>query len=246
MTSPSLRRCAVVLALAAAALGPAPAALADSAAAPAAVDAVATGDAQAAAAPGPGRCPRDGLLNFRSVLSGGTIRLGRSATVTGSTGRACGVQVVDDAGALISRIRPANAAFAPVQTKVGLLSFPTTFRTASVLQGPAGLGAQGLTAVLAGKVVATAEVPGGRCEIPLSLRLTTGRSGALTGRPFRDVEGVQTGRLVDGRFSVPAIRPSPGCNALTATLSNTLLGLPLEAGESTVSYDATLTFGRVS
>ena len=225
------------LAVSAAVLGAAPAALAQ--AAPPAPGAT-------AAAVGPGKCPQNGLLNFRSVLSGGTITLGRSATVTGSTGRACGVQVVDGKGALISRIKPANAAFAPVQTKVGLLSFPTTFRATSVLQGPAGLGAQGLTAVLAGKVVATAEILGARCEIPLSLTLTTGRSGALTGTPFKDVKGVQRGRLVDGRFSVPAIQPSATCDPVTAALSNTLLGLPLAAGESSVSYDATISFGKVS
>jgi hypothetical protein len=192
--------------------------------------------------PGPGRCPTNGLLSFSTSLTAGTIRLGDAAVVTGSTGRACGVQVVNAAGRLTSRVAPANTAFAPVQTTVGLLSFPTTIRATSVLQGPAGLDARGLTAVLAGNVVATADIFGSTCEIPLRLRLTTGRSGALTGQSFRDVRGVQTGRLVDGTFAVPAIQPSATCNPVIAALTNVLLGLPLPAGRSSVSYGATLVF----
>ena len=196
-----------------------------------------------AAAPtsGPGVCPTKGLARVTSTLSNGSVALGSRGTVTGSSGRACGVLVTNAAGALIARIQPANTAFAAVQTKVGLLSFPTTLRATSVLQGPTAFAGAALSARLSGSVVATADIMGQQCQIPLRLNLTSGRSGALTGNNFTpDAHNVQHGRLVDGTFAVPAIQPSPTCSVVVATLSNTLLGLPLAAGRSSVSYDAAL------
>lgn len=232
------RRTVSVLAVSAAAVAAALSGGSTAAAAPAPAP-----EAAVAAPSGPGVCPKDGLLNFRSTLTNGQIRLGSSATVSGSTGRACGVQVIAANGSLISRVKPANTSFAPVVTRIGLLQVPTTFRATSVLQGPAGFDAKGLTAVLAGNVVATAEILGQKCAIPLKLRLTTGRSGALTGSSFQTrADGTAAGRLVDGTFAVPRIQPSATCNAVVATLSNTLLGLPLAAGESSISYDGSLSF----
>ena len=87
---------------------------------------------------------------------------------------------------------------------------------------------------------------GQSCDIPLTLNLTTGKSGALTGKDFvANKAGVQTGKLVDGTFAVPAIQPSATCNAVVATLSNTLLGLPLAAGASSITYDATIKFSQL-
>ncbi len=110
--------------------------------------------AQAAGtAAGPGPSPRTGGLPFRSTLTNGVVELGSNARSTGGTGRACGVIGASPSGQLVAKIRPSNSAFAPMQTQVGLLSFTTTVKATSVLQGPSGVDARGnTTAILAGRV----------------------------------------------------------------------------------------------
>lgn len=197
-------------------------------------------------AAGPGVCPTNGILPLTSKLTNGQVKLGTSGSVSGSTGRACGVLTTDAAGNALVRIKPGNTMFAPVTTQVGLLSFPTTLKSASVLQGPTGFGpGGGLAATLGGKVIATADIMGQQCAIPLTIKLVTGRSGKLAGKEFvTDAKNVQHGRLVDGTFAVPAIQPSATCNVVVATLSNTLLGLPLAPGQSSITYDASIVLGQ--
>lgn len=188
-------------------------------------------------------CPRTGPAGsaVRSTLTNGTATLGSRATITGSSATACGLLQIRKDGRLALVIQPRNVHFAPVVTKVGLLSLPTTLKATSVLTGPLAFTPQGQTATLKGKVLATADIQGQKCAIPLDVTLTTGRSGPVSGTFFQfDDKGVSRGRLAAGTFAVPAIAASPSCNLLVAGLSNVLLGLPLAAGQSSIVYDASL------
>ena len=202
--------------------------------------------ASAATSAGPGVCPKTGVFAFTSTLTHGAIKLGSNATVSNSSGAACGVVKSAAPGKLVAVVQPANTRFAPVTTVVGggLQNVPTTLKAAGPLSGPTTLGLKGLTTTLGGKVVATSTILGQKCDIPLTIKLTTGKSGALTGKELvADNKGVNHGRLVDGTFAVPAIQPSATCNAVVATLANTLLGLPLASGKSSIVYDVALKLG---
>lgn len=200
----------------------------------------------AGAAPGSAAttaCPRTSAAGtaVRSTLSGGTAKLGSRATITGSSATACGLLQIRKDGKLALVVQPRNVHFAPVVTKVGLLSLPTALTATSVLTGPLAFTPKGQTATLKGSVLATADIQGQHCAIPLTVTLTTGASGPVHGTPFQfDQGGTSRGRLAAGTFAVPAIAPSPSCNLVVAGLSNVLLGLPLPAGSSSIVYDASL------
>lgn len=204
---------------------------------------LATAPAASAAPATTSGCPRTSAAGsaVRSTLSNGTARLGDRATITGSSATACGLLQIRKDGKLALVIQPRNVQFAPVVTRVGLLSLPTTLKATSVLTGPLAFTPKGQTATLKGSVLATADIQGQKCAIPLKVTLTTGTSGPVSGSFFQfDSAGVSRGRLAAGTFAVPAIAPSPSCNLLVAGLSNVLLGLPLAAGQSSIVYDASL------
>lgn len=188
-------------------------------------------------------CPKTGGLAFVTTLSNGVTKLGSSATITGSTAKACGVAKFAGKG-IVGTIKPANITFAPVTTTDGPLSFPTTLKATSALTGPLTLGFKGDGAAFTGSILATADIYGQSCDIPLTVTLTTGKSGALKGQIFTfDKKGLGRGKLVSNTFAVPAIQSSSTCNLVIATLSNKLLGLPLAAGASSITYDGTLKVG---
>lgn len=195
----------------------------------------------------PPACPKasGAQTAFTTTLSNGITKIGKNASFSGASARGCGLLSVRASdGKLVGTIKPGNISFAPVTTKVGLLSLPTTLRAVSNLTGPVAFTTAGQTASLGGKVVATAEVLGAKCDIPLTVTLTTGKSGALKGVPFAfGTDGVGRGKLVANNFSVPKIAATATCNALIATFSNVLVGLPLGPGASSITFDATLKLG---
>lgn len=182
-------------------------------------------------------CPTTGLRST-TTLTNGVTTIGTSATISGSTATACGVLTPAGVGTLTATIRAKDIQFAPVVTKGGLLSIPTTVTATSPLRGPVAFTSTGQSASLGGSVLATADVLGQKCAIPLTVCLTTGRSGALTGKEFRYGPTGLTGKLVANTFAVPAIAPSTTCSLVAATLDSALLGLPLGPGASSITYDA--------
>lgn len=200
----------------------------------------------AQAAPGAAAaCPRPSAgLPFVSKLTNGVTRIGQNATISDSSATSCGVLLARADGKLGLTILAKNIQFAPVVTKVGLLELPTTLRATSPLEGFVAFSTRGQTASISGAVQATADILGQQCVIPLRVRLTTGTSGPVSGTPFQfDSTGTSRGKLAAGSFAVPAIAPSATCNLVVAGLSNTLLGLPLDRGASTITYDASLKIG---
>ncbi len=190
-------------------------------------------------------CPT-GALAFTSTLSNGTFAIGKSASSSGASGTACG-SIISLNGGLGSSISKSNLSFAPSTTKVLILDVPTTVTPTSDMVGPTVLNSDGTIDVsLAGTVDVVTDVLGSKCTLPLSLSLTTGKSGALTGTPLTAdaTTGLDNGKLVDGDFTVPKIKPSKTCNPLIAALTNGLLGLPLKAGASTISFDLALKLGN--
>ena len=113
------------------------------------------------------------------------------------------------------------------------------------VSGPTTLNSDGTIGVsLAGPVLVTTKILGSTCTFPLNLNLTTGSSGAMAGTPLAgDGAGGFAGTLVANDFPVPALKPSRRCNAVVTTLTNTLLGLPLAAGRSSVRFHLALTLG---
>ena len=126
-------------------------------------------------------------------------------------------------------------------------------RAVTALTGPTVLGATSISTSLAGKVVATAEVlsptpltPGQYCDIPLTVRLTTGRSGPLRGTPLKtDLKGVSRGAARGG--------PVPGAGGPVLDALHRGHGGPGEpgagpsvlraVGASTIWFDAAITLG---
>jgi hypothetical protein len=190
-------------------------------------------------------CPT-GALAFTSNLTNGSMKIGRVASVSGGSAKACGAITAGADGALVATIDKSNVTFAPTQTTALILRLPTTVKAVGNLSGPATIAADGQHVTLTGPVEATANLLGSRCVLALSPGLTTDTSGRLTGQPLKDDgtgTGTAKGRLVANAFSVPAIRPTRECPAAIAAMTNLMLGLPLGKGQSSVTFDVSLKLG---
>jgi hypothetical protein len=193
-------------------------------------------------------CPASGGGNiaFSANLTNGNERIGPLATSKNNSATACGLVTPAADGRLRGSIQPMNITFAPSTTTVLILNLPTTLEATGTISGPVAFNADGSVSVsLGGPITATANVLGFKCTIgPFSPTLTTGASGRLQGTPLTaDATGAFSGKLVANDFSVPAIRPSLRCPLLIAGATNAVLGLPRHAGQSSVTFDASITLG---
>jgi hypothetical protein len=188
-------------------------------------------------------CPT-GALAFTTDLSNGTLQIGALAKSTGNSAHACGSIAATSSG-LQATVLQSNITFAPGSTTVLILRLPTTTQALGNLSGPASIASDGTHVALTGPVQATANLLGAQCVIgPITPTLTTDKSGALTGKPFvADSTGAMHGKVVANNFTVPAIKATRSCPFLIAGLTNAILGLPLRAGQSSISFDATLHLG---
>jgi hypothetical protein len=188
-------------------------------------------------------CPT-GTLAFSSNLTNGSMKIGRAASVSGGSAKACGALAMNAEGALTATVDKANVTFAPTETTVLFLKLPTRVAAVGNLSGPASIGADGQHVTLTGPVEATANILGAKCVLSIAPGLTTDTSRKLTGKPLADDgTGMLRGKLVANDFAVPAIRSSRECPLAIAALTNSLLGLPLAKGESSVTFDISLKLG---
>jgi hypothetical protein len=190
-------------------------------------------------------CPT-GALAFSSTLSKGSMKVGRVASVTGGSAKACGAISAGADGALVATVEKTNVTFAPTETSVLILKLPTRVAATGNLSGPATIAADGQHVALTGPVAATANILGARCVLNLTPTLTTDTSRRLKGQPLTDDgsgTGSVKGKLVADDFAVPAIRATRECPAAIAGLTNALLGLPLAKGESSITFDIALKLG---
>ncbi|MFI7586129.1 hypothetical protein ACIB24_03525 [Spongisporangium articulatum] len=189
-------------------------------------------------------CP-SGLLAFQATLSNGTFNIGKNVKTTGGGANICG-EITVGAGGLVPKVDPNNISFTSGKTSAGPLSIPTDVKTVGDMTGTTTINPDGtISASFTTSVVVTTKILGQSCQIPVNLTLTTGRSGSLSGKPlsYDLATGVSKGKLVAGDFTVPKIKTTKQCNVIVATASNALIGLPLAAGKSSISYDIALKLG---
>lgn len=188
-------------------------------------------------------CPTSDLASnkiaFTTDLNHGSLQIGKSASSTGNSAHGCGLVTAAPDGQLVASIAPANLTFAPATTKVLFLNLPTTTTALTTISGPVSIGADGADVALAGTLQASTKIGFFTCVVgPITPKLTTGTSGALTGSKFvPQPDGSLAGRVVSNDFSVPAIKASPTCPGIVAALNNALLGLPLAPGKSSIVFD---------
>jgi hypothetical protein len=207
--------------------------------------------ASAAAAEASCPTPPPDHLYFDGTLTEGTLKLGSKASASGMSATiSCGLEsLLNDS---IS-IPASGVVYQPFQLKlVGVLpleatitldgpaegSMTSAFRTNELGEAEfAGYNSSLTSPVTSTVTVAVAGVGLQECsDGPIVPTLTTGKSGSLEGHIL---EGLITtgleGELVANEFAVPKIQPSPTCSIVAAELSNTLLGLPLAPGESSIT-----------
>jgi hypothetical protein len=185
-------------------------------------------------------CPTAGIP-FSSQLTNGNVKIGRLQPATGASATACGVVVFTPQLTLQATIPRANLRFAPLSVPIGLLSITVQIVPASDFTGPVSFAADGTHIALSGQVVADAAVLLATCAIgPFGAGLTTDKSGALTGSPFTGAGTQLTGKLVGNDSPVPAAKATRECPGLVAGVLNAISGLPAPAGQSAITFDASL------
>ena len=190
-------------------------------------------------------CPTQGIP-FTSKLSNGTVRIGRLDPATGASATACGVVDFAPDLTLVGTVPKENLSFAPISVPIalfGLISVPVRITPVTDFSGPVTFAPDGSIHIsLTGQVVADAQVLLNTCRIgPFPTTLTTDRSGSLTGEPFTGPDPASlAGRLVGNEDPVPAVRPTFFCPLLVSGLLNAISGLPSPAGQSAITFDATL------
>jgi hypothetical protein len=195
-------------------------------------------------------------LYFDGTLSEGTLKLGSKASASGIEATiSCGlINLVGDT----VTVPAANVSYKPFQLHLlGLVPLETTISLDGPAEGSmsAVLGENelhesitvGYNSSLTAPVTSTVNVSAlgvGLQECsdgPLVPTLTTGKSGSLEGTLLKGSLATSLeGTLVANEFAVPRIQPSASCSIASAELSNTLLGLPLAPGESSITSKATL------
>lgn len=186
--------------------------------------------------------PAGAFSTFHASFSNGSMKLG-SATGSGLAAQACGsISIVN--GQFISTVLPADISFAPVSVKILFLSLPASITVNGPLTGPAKIGT-GFTSAdisLTANITASASLLGFKCNIgPIAPTLTTGKSGALTGKTFTgSLANGFSGTVVANDFAVPAVQRSATCPGLIAFFSNTLVGLPAKPGQASITMDGTI------
>jgi hypothetical protein len=189
--------------------------------------------------------PPTAFAGFHASFSNGSMKLG-SATGSGLAAQACGsISIVN--GQFISTVQPADISFAPVSVKILFLSLPATITVNAPMTGPAKIGA-GFTSAdisLTANITASAGLLGFTCDIgPIAPTLTTGKSGALTGKTFTgSLANGFSGTVVANDFTVPGIKRSAKCPGLVALFANGLVGLPSKPGAASIIMDGTIKIG---
>jgi hypothetical protein len=206
-----------------------------------------------------------GTPPFLSVFFGGTqsegvIKLGKNAAAMGVGGTiSCGVLTLEltPEGTIPFKIPAENVVYNPFTVKLfGFLPLEGTL----TVDGPAdgGLGPVygpenpetheselvGFSTTFEAPVTSTISLMIFKCSIgPFPVALTTGKSGSLEGKYLTGElvgpEGL-SGELVGNDFAVPRIQPSSSCPGFLAGLTDFILGLPLQAGQSSVTSDENL------
>jgi hypothetical protein len=189
-------------------------------------------------------CPTEGIP-FTSQLTNGSVRIGQLDPATGASATACGVVDFTPELTLLATIPRENLTFAPISVPIalfGLLSVPVRISPVTDFTGPVTFAADGVHIALSGQVVAHVQVLLSTCTLgPFRAALTTDRSGALTGSPFTGADPANlAGRLVGNEDPVPAANPTWRCPLPVSALLNAITGLPAPAGESAITFDATL------
>jgi hypothetical protein len=191
-------------------------------------------------------CPTEGVP-FTGELTNGVVQIGNLRPATGATATTCGVVDFAPDLSLQARVPRENLTFAELDVPIalfGLISVPVQLTAASDFTGPVAFQADGAHLRLTGEVVATARVLLASCQLgPFRVSLTTDVSGQLVGRPLApagDGSSVLRGSLVGNEDAIPAGRPSLRCGLILTALLNTIIGLPAEPGESSISFDASL------
>ncbi len=191
-------------------------------------------------------CPAGGNGNiaFTGTLSNTTAKFGSAATVSGLSGTLCGLL---DFSTATATIQPSNFTFSSATTTLlGFLRLPTTTSVVApataTLKGNSTGTAYSTSMQLS--MTATVSLLGlFKCTVgPFNPTMTTGTSGSVSGAPLTgNILKNLTGTLAAGDFSVPAIQASPSCPGLIAGLSNLIMGLPLKAGQSSITSTVSLT-----
>lgn len=185
------------------------------------------------------------FARFTATFSNGSMKLG-SATGEGLGAKACG-SITTSNGQFISTVQPADMAFDPVSVKVLFLKLPAKITVNAPVTGPAKIG-PGFTSAdisLSASITAGASLLGFTCNIgPIVPTLTTGTSGALTGKTFTgSLKDGFSGTVVANDFPVPGIQKSPTCPGFVAFLANALVGLPAAPGKASIQMDGTIKIG---
>ncbi len=186
------------------------------------------------------------------ALTNGSATIGSHIAATGITGVSTGTLSIDGslANPLAIDVPRSDVQIQPNTARLSLgplgVGLPATFTATSALAGTAQIHANGaITSTISASLETTAQVGPFSCTIgPITAQLTTGTSGDLTGTPITGLlGGVQSGVLVADDFAVPAVQPSATCPGLVAVLTNSLAGLPLAPGASSLRFDTTLVNG---
>lgn len=189
-------------------------------------------------------CPTNGIP-FTSQLTNGNVKIGRMDPATGVSAAACGVVDFTPDLKLLATVPKENLTFEPFEVPIGitgLLSIPVQITAVSDFTGPVTFAADGIHIALSGQVVADVRVLLSTCRLgPFTTSLTTDTSGALTGAPFFGTNPADlAGRLVGNDDAVPGAGHNLRCPLLISALLNSIAGLPAAAGQSSITFDATL------
>lgn len=125
---------------------------------------------------------------------------------------------ISDIPGLSVTVKPVSSGFATgrIEPRTGAVSLAFTFSVQ--VNAPASFA--GL-------------IPAGCSLGPVTVAMTTGTSGSITGKSYVPGTGALT--IVDGRFTIPAV-PST-CGILGSIIEQYVGDLPLSAGQSTASFN---------
>ena len=193
--------------------------------------------------------PPTGEATLNGTLTEGVMNLGTNAKAEGvSATLTCGTINPET---LHYSFPAANVVYAPFKTKLfGFLSLPTTLTVNQPVEGALEARFNELTEQVEGyeatattSLTATVNFFGfAKCSVgPFPVTLTTGKSGSLEGHYFEgSIGSLQGGRLVANEFAIPRVEASRSCPFFLAWVSNLMLGLPLEGGQSSIATSVSL------